>query len=1425
VTLGGPTTNSYNLSSTDLAWQTKISPTIKPLDFARSSPGVGSLPNGYLVVYGGTQNGFASSAVTQYDPNGQSITDGASNQTRALRSMNTPRASFGWATDPAFRSYAIGGLDNNGTPLSTVEVYNPTANTWTYLAPLPQALSGESAVSDGVGHLFVVGGVGVNGVISKNAYRYTIATNTWDQVAPMQVGVSNSAAVMGPNGLLYVLGGTTSAGAVSTVESFNIAANSWTIETPLPQAISSEAAAIDSLGRIDVIGGFDVNGEASASILVSQKLSQADLAPSITTTAPTNVVVNALYNYQVLSTGNPQATYSLTSAPAGMTIDSNTGLITWTPNYATEGIVSTTVVARNSVGQASQIIAINVSPDVPTGLSGYGESTTSIRLSWNASPDPNVTGYNVYRRTVLHDPKGSGSHYIYSRVASNFASTSVVLSGNASNPASGVYLVSAVNSVGLESVRSAAVGASVLSAPSLWGMLTSGGAVVSNISLNVGQTVHSTLLFYGNETPTFAVVSGPNGVTVDPVSGLVTYTARPLDVGHNLITFSATNSVGTSTFTFDFIVSAYAPTLTLNDSTVTYDGVLHSASASAVGNDGATPVPGSFAYSYNGDSTPPIAAGTYAVTATFTSTDPTYASAVATSTLTIAAATPQIWIIAGTFNYDGKAHEVTATALGIDGVAPVDGSFVFTYNDDSTAPIGPGLFNVSATFISNDPNYSSDVNSSYLIINSPGAMAPSLSLFVGSASYDGMAHAASASAFAADQVTPVEGGFLFTYNGSTDAPVNAGTYAVIAKFISADSQYANTITTGTLTINAVEPTFSWNATSFGYDGTSHGLAAAALGVDQATTVSGTLSVTYNGSVTQPVNAGVYEVSVAFISNDPNYLSASTTSELTITPAMSYAYVLSPNYNSTYDGTQHNFVGAAVGATGASVNGIFTFNYYQQYYPYTQLSGAPRDVGNYSFTEFFTSLDPNYAGTFTYGNFYIDAAEPLVRIVGGPLTYNGSTRSASITAVGVDGVTPIPGTASITYNGSSTAPSVAGTYVVAAYFYSTDPNYGSSSADGTLVINKATPAFSSLSSPSVNVGSSTVTVSGHIAAGSLAPSGDAVAIELNGLVQSVSIAANGNFTTILNIQGLSTGTYPITFRFQGDANRFGAASTSTGTLTVRAIPIVLTNPVSQTVVSGNSVTFISSATGYPAPTVQWQQSTNGTTYTNIVGATSPSYTIRAAAASQNGYRYRAVFTNSAGTATTTVATLTVQTPPAVTTNPVNRTVTAGQSTTMTAAATGNPTPTVQWQLSIDGGTTFSNIAGATSVTLTLSAATATQNGYRYRAMFASAVGTATTSAAILNVQYAPVITTTPVSQSVTVGQSATFTAAATGNPAPTVQWQVSSNGGATFTNIAGATSLTLTINRTTASQNGYRYRAVFANNVGSVITSSAILNVV
>ena len=83
-----------------------------------------------------------------------------------------------------------------------------------------------------------------------------------------------------------------------------------------------------------------------------------------------------------------------------------------------------------------------------------------------------------------------------------------------------------------------------------------------------------------------------------------------------------------------------------------------------------------------------------------------------------------------------------------------------------------------------------------------------------------------------------------------------------------------------------------------------------------------------------------------------------------------------------------------------------------------------------------------------------------------------------------------------------------------------------------------------------------------------------------------------------------------------------------------------------------------------------------------------------------------------------------------------------------------------------------------------------------------------------------MTTQPSNQSITYGANATFTAAGAGNPAPSVQWQVSTNGGSNWTNLSGEAGTTLTIAKPGVSQSGNQYRAVFTNTCGGTQTATS-----
>ncbi|WP_421733282.1 glycoside hydrolase family 9 protein [Cellulomonas sp.] len=177
----------------------------------------------------------------------------------------------------------------------------------------------------------------------------------------------------------------------------------------------------------------------------------------------------------------------------------------------------------------------------------------------------------------------------------------------------------------------------------------------------------------------------------------------------------------------------------------------------------------------------------------------------------------------------------------------------------------------------------------------------------------------------------------------------------------------------------------------------------------------------------------------------------------------------------------------------------------------------------------------------------------------------------------------------------------------------------------------------------------------------------------------------------------------------------------------------------------------------------------------------------------------------------------QVAPAVTRQPASVTAALGTTVSFTAAATGTPEPTVQWQVQRAGP--WHDVLGATGVSLDV----VVTADARYRAVFTNPAGSAATDAATLTVaRSAPVVTTQPAPVRATLGATVTFTATATGYPAPTVRWQVRWCGGA-WVAVPGATSTTLRF-RATLLGIGTEYRAVFTNAAGSTTTKSARLTI-
>jgi hypothetical protein len=206
------------------------------------------------------------------------------------------------------------------------------------------------------------------------------------------------------------------------------------------------------------------------------------------------------------------------------------------------------------------------------------------------------------------------------------------------------------------------------------------------------------------------------------------------------------------------------------------------------------------------------------------------------------------------------------------------------------------------------------------------------------------------------------------------------------------------------------------------------------------------------------------------------------------------------------------------------------------------------------------------------------------------------------------------------------------------------------------------------------------------------------------------------------------------------------------------------------------------------------------------------------------------------------------PPAAQTIPngLNTSVTVEATTPIGADPQGNISQ--QWQISTDNGSTWSNLSSGGQYTITtftgypagevtdieatlkITGVTAGMNGNQFRNVASDSFGSTPSSAMVLTVAPGlPVsITSQPAGQTIRNGPILNFSVVAGGSPPFTYQWELSTDGGTTWTNLSdggaysGTSTATLTIN-TIPSMVGYEYAVVVSNPYGpSVVSSAAII---
>lgn len=333
------------------------------------------------------------------------------------------------------------------------------------------------------------------------------------------------------------------------------------------------------------------------------------------------------------------------------------------------------------------------------------------------------------------------------------------------------------------------------------------------------------------------------------------------------------------------------------------------------------------------------------------------------------------------------------------------------------------------------------------------------------------------------------------------------------------------------------------------------------------------------------------------------------------------------------------------------------------------------------------------------------------------------------------------------------------------------------------------------SPSTVAPGDTVTLTGR------AFSADAVVQFGSQNVTPTAVASNGQSLTFTVPDNASNDERTVIH-----VSTSGGVSSTFRTLLWKSAPQFESHPEDVTVGLDEDAVFSVSATGVPAPTLQWQHNT-GTGWGDLAGETGASLTVTGALEG-HGTEYRAVAANEMGEVTSDAAQLTIEAPPAIVAGPEDLDVREGEQATFVVDYTAVPAAEVTWQ--IDRGEGFVTVPDATGDTLEFEA-TPEDNGALVRATLTNAVGTVQTEPAQLLVAYAPRITQQPAPAVVTEGDTATFAVVADANPAPTFRWQFRHALGGDWQSVdsdANPTALTATLELPTAlSYDGLRFRAM------------------
>jgi len=316
-----------------------------------------------------------------------------------------------------------------------------------------------------------------------------------------------------------------------------------------------------------------------------------------------------------------------------------------------------------------------------------------------------------------------------------------------------------------------------------------------------------------------------------------------------------------------------------------------------------------------------------------------------------------------------------------------------------------------------------------------------------------------------------------------------------------------------------------------------------------------------------------------------------------------------------------------------------------------------------------------------------------------------------------------------------------------------------------------------------------------------------------------VALDGSPTlTLNNVTTNDAGNYTVI-----SSNAWGSVTSSVATLTVVSAPVITSQPQNLTVINGGPAGFSVTVSGTAPLVCQWQENqTNLSDGGNISGSATTNLLLSVATTNDAG-NYTVIISNAWGSVTSTVATLTVVSPPVITSQPQSLTVANGGPAGFSVTVSGTAPLVCQWQENQTNLSDGGNISGSDTTNLLLSLATTNDAG-NYTVIISNAWGSVTSSVATLTVALPPVIISQPQSLTAPNGSPASFSVTVSGTAPLACQWQQNQTNLSDGGNISGSATTNLLLNPITPNDAG-NYTVIISNPWGCVTSTVATLTLV